>query len=42
MSFLSKNTGIKKKTMHAREIYEKVGQGTQKYTLRYDIEGLAY
>ena len=28
--------------MHARGVYEKVGQTTQKYTLRYDIEGLAY
>ena len=34
--FLPKNTGIKLKTMHARGIYEKVGQVTQKYTLRYN------
>ena len=28
LTFLPKNTGIKLKTMHARGIYEKVGQAT--------------
>ena len=28
LTFLPKNTGIKMKTMHARDIYEKVGQVT--------------
>ena len=42
LTFSPKNTGIKLKTMHARGIYEKVGQVTKKYTLRYDMEGLVY
>ena len=38
----AKNAGIELKTMHAWGIYEKVGQVTEKNTLKYDIEGLAY
>ena len=28
--------------MHARGNYEDVGQVMEKYTIKYDIEGLAY
>ena len=40
LTFLPKNTGIKLKTMHARGIYVKVGQVTEKHTLRYEMPSL--